>query len=329
MSNTIGRSEKSVALEKEAKELLKKAKGLTVPSILELRIKPDWEAAAPLLDKAALMYKQAGNLEKAVEAYERAAYAQERLGSQWHAGKHYEVIAELCRKLEQPARVGHYYKLAADAYMQCGKPTTAGECLCRGARVLEDTDPDTAIKLYYDSLDVYESSEKDAYSVDAFRHAVAFLLRQELWADAVEVQMRFGAVSEKNNARHSQNKAYLGAVVTWLWAGDAEKAWLTFQDAMGVEAFAHTEEAFAADALFEAYRNNDADAVQALVKSKSQFKHMDHCVAKLALRLPNPGCRMRRMARKLNTLMAQSEEEDQGEQGEEGEEGGRHEEELL
>lgn len=46
-----------MALEKEAKELLKKAKGLTVPSILELRIKPDWEAAAPLLDKAALMYK--------------------------------------------------------------------------------------------------------------------------------------------------------------------------------------------------------------------------------------------------------------------------------
>ena len=42
-------------------------------------------------------------------------------------------------------------------------PPQAGECLCRGARVLEDTDPDTAIKLYYDSLDVYESSEKDAY----------------------------------------------------------------------------------------------------------------------------------------------------------------------
>lgn len=58
-------------------------------------------------------------------------------------------------------------------------------------------------------------------SVDAFRHAVAFLLRQELWADAVEVQMRFGAVSEKNNARHSQNKAYLGEspLATATWAG--------------------------------------------------------------------------------------------------------------
>jgi hypothetical protein len=46
--------------EKEAKELLKKAKGLTGPSILELRFKPDWEAAAPLLDKAALLYKVRG-----------------------------------------------------------------------------------------------------------------------------------------------------------------------------------------------------------------------------------------------------------------------------
>ncbi|KAG2422959.1 hypothetical protein HXX76_015630 [Chlamydomonas incerta] len=105
---------------------------------------------------------------------------------------------------------------------------------------------------------------------------------------------------------------------------------------MAVEAFAHTEEAFAADALFEAYRHNDTDAIQALVKAKSQFKHMDHCVAKLALRLPNPGCRMRRMARKLNKLMAQPEDEEEeggeggeGEEGEEGEGGGRHEEELL
>lgn len=56
MKNSVV-GERKTSLEKEAKDLLKKAKALTGPSLLELRFKPDWEQAAPLLDKAALMYK--------------------------------------------------------------------------------------------------------------------------------------------------------------------------------------------------------------------------------------------------------------------------------
>jgi hypothetical protein len=66
-------------------------------------------------------------------------------------------------------------------------------------------------KLYYDALDVYESSEKEAYGVDAFRHAIGFMLRQERWDDAVELQMRFGAASDRAGASYTQGKAYLGA----------------------------------------------------------------------------------------------------------------------
>ena len=50
------------------------------------------------------------------------------------------------------------------------------------------------------------------------------------------------------------------------------------------------------------HRNNDADAVQALVKSKSQFKHMDHCVSDAAQTRPAcllgvPGCKVPRGTR--------------------------------
>ncbi|KXZ43559.1 SNAPG1 protein [Gonium pectorale] len=326
--------DKKVEMEKEAKELLKKAKGLAGPSLLELRFKPDWEAAAPLLDRAALLYKQSGCLDKALDAYERAAYAQERLGSSWHAGKHYEVLAELCRTAPEPrlADSARYYKMAADSYMECGKPTTAGECLTRGARVLEEGCPEEASRLYFDALDVYESSEREAYSADAFRYAAAFLVKAGRWEDAVGVLMRFGAVSDKMGARHSQNKAYLGAVVVWLWAGDAARAWASFQDAMAVEAFAASEEAFAADALFEAYRENDPDAVARVVASKPLFKHLDHAVGRLAARLPNPASRLRRMARKLDKLMAAAAGDGEGEEWEEGggeEGGGRARDELL
>ena len=42
---------------REASSLLKKAERLTHPSILSFRIKPDWEAAAPVFEKAAKLYK--------------------------------------------------------------------------------------------------------------------------------------------------------------------------------------------------------------------------------------------------------------------------------
>lgn len=41
----------------EADKLLKKGKKYLSPSILEMRLKPDWEAAAPLIERAALLYK--------------------------------------------------------------------------------------------------------------------------------------------------------------------------------------------------------------------------------------------------------------------------------
>lgn len=41
----------------EANKLVKKANKLLSPSILDFRLKPDWEAAAPLLDRACLLYK--------------------------------------------------------------------------------------------------------------------------------------------------------------------------------------------------------------------------------------------------------------------------------
>lgn len=41
----------------EADKLMKKALKLLSPSILEMRFKPDWEAACPPLERAGLLYK--------------------------------------------------------------------------------------------------------------------------------------------------------------------------------------------------------------------------------------------------------------------------------
>lgn len=41
----------------EAAKLFKKAEKYWAPSLLDLRLKPDWEAAAPLYEKSALAFK--------------------------------------------------------------------------------------------------------------------------------------------------------------------------------------------------------------------------------------------------------------------------------
>jgi hypothetical protein len=47
----------------------------------------------------------------------------------------------------------------------------------------------------------------------------------QAWSDAVFMCMRFGEACDKANARSSQSKAYLGAIVVWLYAGNAQQAW--------------------------------------------------------------------------------------------------------
>lgn len=57
--------------------------------------------------------------------------------------------------------------------------------------------------------------------------------------------MRFGEACDAAGARHSQAKAYLGAVVVWLYAGDAQQAWQVRQQIgvgeVGIQAYRHVQ----------------------------------------------------------------------------------------
>lgn len=89
--------------------------------------------------------------------------------------------------------------------------------------------PQAATALYRKAVEWMEDSEKDALAVDVFRQAVAHLVRQQQWAEAVGMLLRFAASCDACGARNSLCKSYLGAVVVWLYAGDANSAWLTYQ----------------------------------------------------------------------------------------------------
>lgn len=77
--------------------------------------------------------QQAGDVDRALEAYEKAATAQEKIGSTWHAAKHMESAAELAKRHKRWEKVVECYKVAAEFYLQSGKHTQ-GEDSCLTAQ---------------------------------------------------------------------------------------------------------------------------------------------------------------------------------------------------
>lgn len=131
----------------EADKLMSKANKHWSPSLLDFRLKPDWEGAAPLFEKAAMLYKvsccvaaykhahcliplltgtfavlqQVGQLEKSRTAYERAAQSQEKIGSIWHAAKHLETCGAISKELNQPDKMADFYRQAGNYFAQAGR----------------------------------------------------------------------------------------------------------------------------------------------------------------------------------------------------------------
>eukprot|EP00879_Flechtneria_rotunda_P005030 GHRR01005306.1.p1 GENE.GHRR01005306.1~~GHRR01005306.1.p1 ORF type:complete len:315 (+),score=87.96 GHRR01005306.1:217-1161(+) len=270
----------------EADKLMGKGNKYWAPSLLDLRLKPDWEAAAPLFEKAALLYKQVGQLEKSRAAYEQAAQSQEKIGSVWHAAKHLETCGQISKDLGQLDKMADFIRQAGSFFAQAGRLSAAADALSRGAKSLEDKAPHEASTLYLEAIEHYETDGKETQASDVFRQAIALLVRRQAWADAVSMCMRFAQACDGASARSSQSKAYLGAIVVWLYAGEPKQAWQVFQDVLGVESFTKSDDAFAADALFMAYQTGEAAKVQAVVQSKAAFKQLDNQLARLAVKLP-------------------------------------------
>eukprot|EP00798_Chlamydomonas_sp_ICE-L_P002669 gene2669-17157_t len=337
----------SAEKEAEADKLVKKANKLISPSLFDFRLKPDWENAGPMLDRASMLYKIIGNVEKAIETTiignvekaiettvraataqqklgsawhaakaiettERAATAQQKIGSAWHAAKHMETCADLCKGKGDTEQVAHFYKLAADFYIECGKNTTGAEALAKGAKAVQADDLDMALEMYIEALDIYETEGREGQGMDIYRTAVAAAIKGKKYHDAVGLQMKLGAACEKSGSVSSQHRAYLGAVVIHLYGCDAKSAWTTFQEAMCVDSFAGCSEAYVADGLFDAYRSGSDDVIKDYVTSKTVFKNLDNQIARLAIKLPIAG-KTKKMAKHIDELMGGGGEEEEEE----------------
>jgi len=273
--------------ESEGDKLWKSAKKLTSPSLMSFRMKSDWEQAGPLYEKAALCFRQAKAWDKARDAYEMAAKCSQRQDSPWHAAKHLEKASEAAKETQDWTLVVDYLKQASLAYREAGRTQSAAEALSKGARFLEERDPQAAAELLAEAVVEVESDGRLSQAGDLFRQAIGLYIRTQKYPEAVGMLLRFAAACDTIGAAVSQCKAYLGAVVVWLFAGNGHQAWAVYQDALEVDAFAQSDEAFAAEALFEAYKTGTAEDVKSCIAKKNIFFDLDNNVARCAKKLPN------------------------------------------
>ena len=264
-------------------KLITKADKLTKLSFT--RWTADWRSATVLYEQAANAFRLAKDYEKAKTAYEKASKGQEMLSSPWDAAKHMESAAALAKELSNWREVADFYRRASELYIECGRPQPASDALAKGARALEDTVPEEAIQLYTDACTVLEEDEREQMAFDLYRAATNVYIKLEKYTDAASLMLKLGLAAEKSNAINSQFKAYLSAVIIYLYAHDFKQAEKCYNDCSQVDAFLSSDQNRCASKLLAAYTDGDVEEIKRVAQS-STISHLDHVIIKLARKLP-------------------------------------------
>ncbi|GAV57259.1 hypothetical protein CFOL_v3_00797 [Cephalotus follicularis] len=264
-------------------KLIAKADKLTKLSLT--RWSADWKSATLLYEQAANGYRAAKDIEKAKEAFEKASKGQEILSSPWDAAKHMESAAAFAKELGKWSEVADLYRKASELYMECGRSQPASDALAKGARALEDAVPDDAIALYTESCNILEEDGKEQMTFDLYRAATNVYIKLEKYTDAAAFLLRWGLAADKCNATNSQCKAYLSAIIVYLYAHDFQQADKCYNDCSQIDAFLKSDQNRCVSKLLSAYREGDIEEIQRVAQS-STISNLDHMIIRLARKLP-------------------------------------------
>ncbi|CAL0304871.1 unnamed protein product [Lupinus luteus] len=264
-------------------KFITKADKLTTLSLT--RWSADWKSATVLYEQAANAFRVAKDYEKAKTAYEKASKGQEMLSSPWDAAKHMESAATQAKELSNWKEVGDFYRRASELYIECGRSQPASDALEKGARALADTLPDEAIQLYTDACSILEDDDKEQMAFDLYRATASVYIKLEKYTDAASVLLRLGLAADKCNATNSQCKAYLSAIIVYLYAHDFKQAEQCYNDCYQIDAFVKSDQNRCASKLLAAYTDGDIEEIKRIGQS-SAIANLDHVIIRLARKLP-------------------------------------------
>lgn len=282
----------------DPEKLMAKADKMTKLSFT--RWNADWRNAAILYEQAGIAFRLAKDYEKAKSAFEKASKGQEMLSSPWDAARHMESAASMAKEQGSLNEVADFYRRASELYIECGRPQPASDALGKGARVLEESLPEEAARLYIDACDILEEDGKEQMAFDLYRAAATVYIKLEKYEDAATVLLRWGLAADKCNARNSQCKAYLSAIIVYLYIHDFKQAEKCYNDCLQTDAFMGSDQFRTASKLVSAYREGDIEEIKRVGQS-SIISNLDHVIIRLARKLPTG---------ELNAVRAEAAEEE-------------------
>lgn len=267
----------------DPQNLISKADNLTTLSFT--RWNADWRNATVLYEQAASGFKMAKDYERAKSAYEKASQGQEMLSSPWEAAKNIESAAAMSKELRNWKEVGDLYRRASELYIECGRSQPASDALANGARALEDSLPEEAIKLYTDACTILEEDGGEQMAFDLYRSAASVYIKHEKYTDAASFLLRLGLAADKCNAPNSQTKAYLSAIIVYLYAQDLNQAEKCYNDCSQIDGFLRSDHGRCASKLLGAFKDGDIEEIKRITQS-SIISNLDHVIIRLARKLP-------------------------------------------
>jgi pentatricopeptide repeat protein len=97
--------------------------------------------------------------------------------------------------------------------------------------LLETDNPSKAIECYLEAVEIYETEEKDHFSIDTFKALIGLLVKNERWEEAIKLMDRQSMVFEKIKQPHNVCKVCLSAILIHLHQDDyiaADRAYNNF-----------------------------------------------------------------------------------------------------
>lgn len=271
---------------KAAHTLLQKGVRATKTGLFQW--KPDWHTAASAFDQASSQYRRLGEDAFLVDALLLGADAYEELSSFNTAARLLgEAITVLCKKGfkdDRQHQIASYAERAAHLYRANGQVDKAAQTLVSAAKTAGRVENHiaTALQFYKQACDMYVEESRELLSVDTFKEAVSFCVRQKRLAEAIEFLKKASDVLDGLDRAPNRNKCYLGILVLLLELGQRDKAEAVVDTFNASFATSDDYEAFLA--LLRAIDSQDDDAFVAAKKHPS-FKYMDNQIARVVKKL--------------------------------------------
>nr|DAD43652.1 TPA_asm: hypothetical protein HUJ06_001882 [Nelumbo nucifera] len=203
----------------------------------------------------------------------------------WDAAKHMESAGAAAKELGSWNEVADFYRRASELYIECGRSQPAADALAKGARELENAVPEEAIRMFTDACVILEEDGKEQMAFDLYRASTSIYIKLERYTDAATFLLRWGLAADKCHAVNSQCKAYLGAILVYLYSHDLKQAEKCYNDCCQIDAFLNSDQNRCASKLLSAYAEGDIEEIKR-VSHSSTISNLDHMIIRLARKLP-------------------------------------------